>query len=250
LSEFIESVVLVNVGVEEGHSSKPIVIFIDEIDSILGLPFSVNDFFVFIRSCYNQRGINPEYHRLTFAFFGVATPSDLITDHQITPFNIGQAIQLEGFKEHEAQPLLQGLTEKVSNPQTVLKEVFIWTNGQPFLTQKLCQLIRNTSASIPPNGEALWVENLVRENILDHWESQDEPEHLRTIRVRLLHSQRSSELLALYRKVLSSSAVTSSDSLPEKELLLSGLVIKHQGILRIHNRIYESIFTQDWLESR
>jgi PAS domain S-box-containing protein len=250
LSEFIESVVLVNVGVEEGHPSKPIVIFIDEIDSVLGLPFSVNDFFIFIRSCYNQRGINPDYHRLTFAFFGVATPSDLITDHQITPFNIGQAIQLEGFKEHEAQPLLQGLTEKVSNPQTVLKEVFIWTNGQPFLTQKLCQLIRNTSASIPPNGEALWVENLVRENILDHWESQDEPEHLRTIRDRLLHSQRSSELLALYRQVLSSSAVTSSDSLPEKELLLSGLVIKHQGILRIHNRIYESIFTQDWLESR
>jgi bacteriocin biosynthesis cyclodehydratase domain-containing protein len=100
LSEFIEEVLLVEVGVEDGTPSKQLVIFIDEIDSVLGLNFPVNDFFALIRSCYNQRSLNPEYRRLTFAFFGVATPSDLITDIQITPFNIGQSIQLEGFKEH------------------------------------------------------------------------------------------------------------------------------------------------------
>jgi len=46
------------------------------------------------------------------------------------PFNIGQAIQLEGFKEHEAQPLLQ-VDREVSNPQVVLKEYFS-LDGQPF----------------------------------------------------------------------------------------------------------------------
>lgn len=80
--------------------------------------------------------IVPEYRRLTFVFLGVATPNDLITDYQRTPFNIGQAIQLEGFKEHEAQPLLLGLTEKVDNPQTILKEVLAWTNGQPLFNPK------------------------------------------------------------------------------------------------------------------
>ncbi|NJL39579.1 MAG: AAA family ATPase, partial [Leptolyngbyaceae cyanobacterium SM1_4_3] len=124
LSEFIEEVLLGEVGVEEGTSSKQLVIFVDEIDSILSLNFPVNDFFALIRSFYNQRSLNPEYQRLTFALFGVTTPSDLITDLQITPFNIGQSIYLEGFKEHEAQPLLQGLVEKVNNPQTMLKEVF------------------------------------------------------------------------------------------------------------------------------
>jgi PAS domain S-box-containing protein len=250
LGEFIEEVLLLEVGIEDGSPPKPIVIFIDEIDSVLGLNFSVNDFFALVRSCYNQRSFNPVYRRLTFAFFGVVTPSDLITDHQTTPFNIGQSIQLEGFQEHEAQPLLRGLAEKVSNPQTVLKEVFAWTNGQPFLTQKLCQLIRSASSPIPSNGETLWIANLVQKNVIDHWESQDEPEHLRTIRDRLLNSHRSSLLLKLYERVLSEKEVISEDSPPEKELLLSGLVIKQKGRLQVHNRTYESIFNRDWLAQR
>jgi hypothetical protein len=55
-------------------------IFIDEIDSILSLDFSVDDFFAVIRFCYNQRTVNPDYNQITFAIFGVATASDLIQD--------------------------------------------------------------------------------------------------------------------------------------------------------------------------
>ncbi|NJM28418.1 MAG: hypothetical protein HC856_09830, partial [Pseudanabaena sp. RU_4_16] len=212
------------------------------------LNFPANDFFTLIRSCYNQRSLNPEYRRLTFALFGVTTPSDLITDSQIAPFNIGQSIQLEGFKEHEAQPLLQGLVEKVSNPQTLLKEMLAWTSGQPFLTQKLCQLIRNAASPIPTNGEAEWIGNLVQAKIVDNWESQDEPEHLRTIRDRLLRSERSVRLLELYRQVFDQEEVVVTDSPEVRELLLSGLVVKQQGALRVNNRIYASIFDRSWVE--
>jgi predicted ATPase/GAF domain-containing protein/tRNA A-37 threonylcarbamoyl transferase component Bud32 len=242
LSQFIEEVLLVEVGQQDPARPQKIVILIDEIDSVLGLNFPVNDFFALIRSCYNQRSLNQEYQRLTFAFFGVATPSDLMTDIQTTPFNIGQAIQLEGFKEHEAQPLLQGLSEKVSNPQTVLKEVLAWTSGQPFLTQKLCKLIRSTSSSIPSNTEAAWIENLVQTKIIANWESQDEPEHLRTIRDRLLKSKQSTQLLELYRQILQQTEVVAVNNSVERELLLSGLVVKQQGILKVQNRIYQSIF--------
>ncbi|MDJ0718605.1 MAG: AAA family ATPase, partial [Prochloraceae cyanobacterium] len=123
LSQFIEEVLLVEVGAEDEVEPKNITIFIDEVDSVLGLNFPVNDFFALIRSCYNQRTINPEYQRLTFVLLGAATPINLMTDQRRTPFNIGRRIELEGFKEHEAQPLLQGLRQKISNPQTVLKEV-------------------------------------------------------------------------------------------------------------------------------
>ncbi|MEM8719587.1 MAG: AAA family ATPase [Cyanobacteria bacterium P01_G01_bin.39] len=240
-SQFIEEILLVEV-VKQDATLQNIVIFIDEIDSLLGLDFPVNDFFALIRSCYNQRSINPEYRRLSFAFFGVATPNDLITDYQRTPFNIGQAIQLEGFKEHEAQPLLLGLTDKVDNPQTVLKEVLAWTNGQPFLTQKLCQLIRNDSSGVPTNEESEWIANLVQTKIIENWESQDEPEHLRTIRDRLHNSKQSAQLLELYRQVLDRGEILSNNSLEEKELLLSGIIVKQQGTLRVQNRIYKSIF--------
>ena len=247
LSELIEEVLLTEAGLQDGISSKPLVIFIDEIDSVLGLKFSVHDFFALIRSCYNQRSLNPAYQRLTFALFGVTTPSDLMTDIQITPFNIGQAIHLEGFKEHEAQPLLQGLAEKVSNPQTLLKEVFNWTNGQPFLTQKICKLIRDTSAPIPFNDEAAWLQNLIQTQVINNWEYQDEPEHLRTIRDRLLKSKQSAQLLELYRQVLEQEEISVIDNSVERELILSGLVIKKQGLLKINNRIYQLIFNKSWL---
>lgn len=242
LSRFIEDIILGQV------KSEKVFIFVDEIDTVLGLNFPLNDFFALIRSCYNQRSINPEYERLTFALFGVATPSNLITDPQRTPFNIGQAIQINGFQIHEAQPLLYGLTQKVSNPQVVLKEVLAWTNGQPFLTQKLCKLIRRASSPIPTNHEAQWVEDLVRTCVIDNWESQDEPEHLRTIRDRILNSeQQPVRLLELYQQILHQGEVVSVDSLEERELLLSGLVVKQQGSLKVHNRIYKLIFNWNWI---
>ena len=244
LSEFIETVLLVEVGTY----TTQIIIFLDEIDSVLGLKFPVNEFFALIRSCYNQRSLNPAYQRLTFALFGVANPTELITNIQITPFNIGRSIQLEGFKEHEAQPLLQGLAQKVSNPQTLLKAILAWTSGQPFLTQKLCRLIGNTSDYVPPNAEAQWIDRFVQTNIVANWEAQDEPEHLRTIQNRLLRSKQSLRLLALYRQVLEREEVVVVDSPDERELILSGLVVKFQGSLRVQNRIYTSIFDVRWLD--
>jgi PAS domain S-box-containing protein len=247
LSEFIESVILVEVGKADGTPAPQLAIFIDEIDSILGLNFSVNDFFALIRSCYNQRTLNPEYRRLTFALFGVATPTDLINNILTTPFNIGRAIQLEGFKEHEAQPLLQGLAAKIDNPQTLLDEVLAWTSGQPFLTQKVCQSIHFALSLIPNGEEAAWIENLVTQNIITNWETQDEPEHLRTIRDRLLGSERSHQLLALYTQILNCGEVTVTNSPAERELLLSGLVVARNGSLEVNNRIYAAIFDRDWV---
>ncbi|WP_016951289.1 AAA family ATPase [Anabaena sp. PCC 7108] len=248
LSRFFEEVLLNEVKLSDNTPAPKIVIFLDEIDSILGLDFSVNDFFALVRSCYNQRGINLEYKRLCFVLLGVATPSDLITDYRRTPFNIGQAIQLHGFQLHEAQPLLQGFSDKVSNPQAVLKEVLFWTNGQPFLTQKICQMIRSSSDAIPDKNEQAWIENLIGTNIIKDWEAQDEPEHLRTIKDRILKGeQQATSLLKLYRQVLEHGKVKAVDSPEEPELILSGLLVKEQSYLKVHNRIYEAIFNSSWI---
>ncbi|MGB6298107.1 MAG: AAA-like domain-containing protein [Rivularia sp. (in: cyanobacteria)] len=121
-----------------------IVIFLDEIDSILRLDFPADDFFALIRSCYQRRSFKADYKRLNFALFGVATPSDLIKDEERTPFNIGRAIQLYGFKLDEVAPLSKGFEGKVENPQALMQEVLAWTGGQPLLTQKVCNLLKLT----------------------------------------------------------------------------------------------------------
>ncbi|HBB32173.1 MAG TPA: hypothetical protein DDZ80_28510 [Cyanobacteria bacterium UBA8803] len=254
LSRFIEDVLLVQVPGEK------IFIFVDEIDSILSLNFSVDDFFALIRFCYNQRAHNPEYNRLTFALFGVATPSDLIRDKTRTPFNIGTAIDLPGFQLEEAQPLTKGLEGRVSNPQGIFREILAWTSGQPFLTQKLCQLVvmassttTNGMLNIPPGTEAFWVENLVRDRIIKSWEGSDEPEHLRTIRDRILRNeQRAGRLLGIYQQILQSAlgGVPTDDSREQIELLLSGLVVKQQGFLRVKNPIYQEVFNLEWVEKQ
>jgi AAA-like domain len=242
-SEFIERVLLNSI-------SQTIVIFVDEIDSVLSLEFNIDDFFAVIRKFYNSRATQPEYQRLSFALFGVATPSDLIQDRRRTPFNIGRAIELTGFKLQEAQPLAGGLATKSKNPMLVMEAVLGWTGGQPFLTQKLCKLILNHDSPIPEDRVAVWVEELVQTQVISNWESQDEPEHLKTIRDRILRSggQRTGRLLAIYQQILQNQEVSAADTPEQIYLRLSGLVVERQGKLKVYNGIYQSIFSFNWVE--
>ncbi|MEG4035808.1 AAA-like domain-containing protein [Microcoleus sp. S36b_A4] len=251
LSQFIEEILLVQ------FPNERIFIFVDEIDSILSLDFPVDDFFALIRYCYNQRAINPEYNRITFAIFGVATPSDLIADKNRTPFNIGQAIDLSGFSLEEAQPLAKGLENVIANPQAVLKKILDWTGGQPFLTQKICELVvkmarkSHTGDLKIPGTEGFFVESLVRENIINKWESQDEPEHLKTIRDRIIRNEQlTARSLGIYQNLLQCGGLEADDSREQIELLLSGLVVKQQGLLKVRNQIYQEVFNLQWVEKQ
>ena len=241
LGTFLEDVVLAD-------SDRAIAIFIDEIDSVLSLDFLIDDFFALIRTCYNKRADHPDYQRLTFVLLGVATPSDLIQDKSRTPFNIGKAIPLNGFQLDEAQPLLEGLRSTASNPQAMLQAVLAWTGGQPFLTQKLCKLIHAAPDVIPAGQEARWLEQLVQTHLIHNWESQDEPPHLKTIRDRLLRNpQRTNRILGCYQKILQRQTLSADDSAERMELKLSGIVTEQHGSLSLCNRIYASVFNQDWV---
>ena len=234
---------------------QKIVIFIDEIDSMLSLQFNRDDFFATIRECYNRRADQPIYRRLSFTLLGVCTPSDLIQDRLRTPFNIGRAIDLSGFQLQEAQPLAQGLAA-VGDAPTLIQAVLGWTEGQPFLTQKLCKLLvqeGQRSDAVPPDVTANltdWVDAVVQKRVIENWEAQDEPEHLRHIRDRLLLSgqQRTGRLLGLCQQIVQQGEVAAEDSPEQMELRLTGLVVKRESKLRIYNRIYATVFDLVWLE--
>jgi WD40 repeat protein len=245
LSLFIEEVLLVEVA------SEKLFIFVDEIDNVISLNFNLDDFFALIRSCWNKQAINPQYKRLAFALFGVATPSDLIQDKTKTPFNIGSAIELRGFEEQEAQPLAKGLEAKADNPQIVLREILQWTGGQPFLTQKLCQLVVTSDFPIPAGSEAERIETLVKSRVIGNWESQDDQNHFGTIRDRILsNEQRASRLLGLYQQILQQGEIVADDSSEQMYLRLSGLVVKQNGNLKVYNLIYQNVFEQNWVNER
>ena len=227
-----------------------IVIFIDEIDSILSLNFPVDDFFALIRAFLNLRVDNPEYNRINFVLLGVATPSELIQDKKRTPFNIGKGIELTGFEFSEALPLIDGFSHQTKNPETVLKAILDWTGGQPFLTQKICNFISKSENIISTGEEASFVENLVKNKVIENWESQDEPEHFRTIRDRILKTDenKAAYLLDLYQQVWHSQGIDTDNSIEQSDLQLAGIVVKKDGKLKVYNQIYHTIFDGLWIE--
>ena len=100
----------------------------------------------------------------------------------------------------------------------------------------------------------------MRSQIIENWETQDNPEHLRTIRDRLLQQPQAGRLLGRYQKILQESQQGSSakprsslrtDSTSEEiELLLSGLVDRSQGSLQVKNLIYAAVFDPSWVEKQ
>lgn len=256
LGTFMDTVVLHQI-------SQPLVIFFDEIDSVLGLDFPTDDFFALIRHWYDKRATDDRYQRLAIALLGVASPQALIQNSpQATPFNIGHSIQLRGFQLHEVGALMAGFRPDCRDPEGLLREILAWTGGQPFLTQKVCRLVRQTldklEDPIPLGGRSpdqlkALVSTVIQEQIIHRWQEQDEPEHLRTIRDRLLYSPHSSrELLLLYQQILHS-APSHNRPLPMHDrqrirLQLSGLVVHQSGQFVVKNRIYQTIFDQQWIE--
>ncbi|GBO55044.1 high-affnity carbon uptake protein Hat/HatR [Pseudanabaena sp. lw0831] len=239
--EFIDRILL-------PQTTQNIVVFVEEVDNLLSLKFDTDGFFVLIRSLYERRAEKPEYNRLTFAFLGVATPYDLIRSIQRSSFNIGYPVEMSGFQLQEAEPLMQGLVGKVNDPQAVLQLTLEWTGGQPFLTQKLLNLImRAENLSLPPRE---LVDRVVFTNIVDNWELQDVPPHLKTIRDRILQSDERGRgrLLGLYQQVLDGDdGILADDSNEQMQLRLTGLVVNRGGRLKVYNPIYAEVFNQQWV---
>ncbi|PZO19628.1 MAG: hypothetical protein DCF25_08065 [Leptolyngbya foveolarum] len=257
---------------------QDIYIFVDEIDSALALNFSTEDFFTLVRFCYNARAEQPMYQRLTWVLLGVVTPSDLIREQNKTPFNVGRAIELRGLRSEDAEAISAGLKGYGYDSRALVNAILSWTGGQPFLTQKLCQMtiqvlkgdlnlhpINELRADLPEDPADL-IEVIVRDLIVDHWESQDNPEHLRTIRDRLLRKELlAPRLLGIYQSILQASKpvedeasrvapadinqlLAYDDTSEHIDLLLSGMIRNSNGRLQVKNRIYRTIFNLAWVQ--
>ncbi|HQR35229.1 MAG TPA: AAA-like domain-containing protein [Blastocatellia bacterium] len=223
-----------------------LVIFVDEIDVVLSLPFSTDEFFAGIRECYNLRSEEPELERLTFCLLGVATPADLIRNTRMTPFNIGRRIELRDFAESEAAPLSQGLSQNGREGQSLLKRILYWSGGHPFLTQRLCR----AAAEDPLIKEPSAIDKLCDELFFTR-RARERDDNLLFVRERILRSEADvAGLLYAYRKVRRGWRMPDDESNPLVSILrLSGIVRAESGKLKIRNRIYGRVFDLDWVTS-
>lgn len=227
------------------HTGR-LVIFVDEIDAVRSLPFSTDEFFAGIRECYNQRSEDSDMERMTFCMSGVATPSDLIRDTRTTPFNIGRRIELHDFTEKEAGPLVKGLRCEQKQGAAILKRIFHWTGGHPYLTQRLCLAV-SEEKTIPGDDR---IDSLC-EFLFCSKRAQERDDNLLFVRERMLRSEADlSGLLDLYAKVRRHKAVQDDQTNVLVSILrLSGITRTEGGRLKIRNRIYERVFDVAWVKA-
>lgn len=240
----------------------PLVLFVDEIDVVRSLPFSTDEFFAAIRECYTRRSEDALFNRLAFCLLGVATPSDLIKDVRMTPFNVARRIELRDFTEAEAQPLANALGRPGFMARRLLRRILHWTGGHPYLTQRLCQAVALDRSVWWDRG----VDRICRSIFLSH-RARERDDNLLFVRERLLRSDADRvKLLRLYRKVHFTThisgvfrlglglekiaPVADEETNPLVSVLrLSGVTREEHGLLKVRNRIYYLAFNRDWIRA-
>ncbi|MEM9091344.1 MAG: hypothetical protein AAGC93_21720 [Cyanobacteria bacterium P01_F01_bin.53] len=270
--------------------ASPLVIFLDEIDHLLDIPDVAAVLFQWIEQHYRNRDkvedikLEKDNRRsvVTFSVFGSFISSDLIKywpkkrkSSQLDE-GLGRCeFTLHNFRLTEAQQLCQGFENLVDSPAEVLEAIFQWTNGQPFLTQKLCQItadrlaeLNKAQAELPnqfqiesglksqpkplalsPKALSRWMTQTVYAEVLHHWRRKDDPSHLRAIGDRITHSPNNAALIALYQRIAVGSPVALNGSQLQGELLMSGLVIIANQHLQFNNEIYRHVFDPILAES-
>jgi hypothetical protein len=218
-----------------------LVIFVDESDTVRSLPFSTDEFFAAVRECYNRRAEEPAFQDVTFCLLGVATPSDLIRDTRLTPFNIGRRIDLNDFTPAEAGPLADGLS---ANSKPLLKRVFHWTGGHPYLTQKLCLTLLQQSACSDSDVDRICAETFLTPG------ARERDDNLIFVRERMLNVDGDrATLLHLYANILRGRPVRNDEADPLVSLLkLAGVARPQDSLLKSRNRIYAHVFDREWCQ--
>ncbi len=237
---FLEEVVLKELD-------SRLVIFIDEVDTAMGLDFA-DDFFVALRAMHNSRADIPVLSRLSFVLIGVATPGDLIKDRQRTPFNIGKRLDLNDFTESEAMPFADGLGLDIETSREVLGWILEWTNGHPYLTQKLC---REVSLADPPVRGKSDVDRIVHATFFDAGSGTDS--NLQFVSDMLLNPDPERydklEILSAYRDILRQrKPPVDGEQQPEVTYLKLAGVVKRSGKeLVVRNQLYREMFDHAWI---
>ncbi len=235
--QFLRDVVLKEI-------SQPIVIFIDEIDMTLGLSFT-DDFFAAIRAFYNDRVRYQAYHRLTFVLLGVATPDELIQDNNRTPFNIGRPISLRDFTQAECDPFrLEIEAQFPSHESSYFEQIYSWTSGHPYLTQKLCEAVLKQ----PHHQDAPdLVETVVQQLFLTTEDRSDD--NIQVVQSRVKNDQFARKMLLTYQEILEGKTVLEDErSVAQNRLKLYGLVVAKDGKLEVRNKLYRHVFDASWAE--
>lgn len=237
LFEFYSEVVL-------QHVDGNIVVFVDEIQCIEELPFA-GQLLASIRTAHNARTTDPDFSRLTFVLLGECDPVNLMSEAELSPFNVTQQVLLNDFARSDLDLFENELSRSSSDAKAALDRIFYWTSGQAYLTQKLARAVARE-----PAGEDIddLVDRLAVTQLAGRAALHSEP-HMSHIHRAIVNDQKRREaLLNLYGKIRKGIKVPADlgSALQRRLIALGLLVIDEEFNLKVRNRLYGLVFTARW----
>ncbi len=213
-----------------------VIIILDEIDSLVGQPYS-DRILSQVRSMYFARANFPVYERLTYVLSGVAEPTDLIKDKNISPFNIGEKIYLNDFNRTEAMSLLS--KAGIDLPFDVSDAVFSWTSGNPRMTWDIYAALEDELAASNV-VDVSTVDAIVQKLYLTRYDRAP-LDHIRAL------AENDADVRAALVALLYGKGETLDDRSRSKLYLAGITTASANEAPKIKNRVIESALSETWL---
>ena len=221
-----------------------VVIFVDEIDGTLPIPFA-GYFFDLIYYLHINRPAPLPINHLSFVLLGVATPAELVHHSLLEPFKSGSPVELTYFTHEECLPLAQGLNFSCDHDFQILEWTLKWTGGHPYLTQRLLYTISQQQNLFWSETE---IDQLVKTTFFD--DNGEWDQNLKYVRDFLtIRKPGDLQLLEVYRDIIQQPNFghDSKDSEIVNQLKLSGIIRQRQQNLFVSNLIYQNVFSVSWI---
>ena len=226
------------------HVAESIVVFVDEIQCIEELSYA-DEFLTSIRAAHNARTTDPDFSRLCFVLLGECDPVSLMREADLSPFNVTQQISLNDFSREDLDLFSTELNLNHDAAAVALDRIFYWTNGQPYLSQKLARAVARES-----DGEEVEerINRIATTQLGGRAALHNEP-HMSHIHREIVNDTRRFEaLLNLYGKIRKGIKVPADlgSELQRRLMAVGLLMVDDQSNMSIRNRLYETVFTARW----
>ncbi len=226
------------------HLPNRLVIFIDGINAPVNQTFFEN-LLSTLQQIYDDRAHNRILQKLSFVLLGVTTPSNLVRPKTPCPLTAVEAIVLPDFTPAQARQFRQGFPQASAAKQAaVVDRILYWTNGHPYLTQKLAQTI---AAMWDNHWNDERIDAQVKRIFLSPTVNQDA--NLKQVNEMLALFSGRRRLLAAYRHIQQDASAVTPAPIADK-LRLLGLARQENGALAPRNAIYRQAFDAAWAEKQ
>ncbi|MFQ5650257.1 MAG: AAA-like domain-containing protein [bacterium] len=142
---------------------QPLVLGMDEVESIFDTDFRT-DFFGMLRSWHNSRQEGSSWRKLDLVLVTSTEPYQLIENLNLSPFNVGEVIELTDFALQDVAELNRRHRSPLSAKQE--KQLLHLVGGQPFLVRRTlycvasgrmtyAELVRHAAEESGPFGDHL-----------------------------------------------------------------------------------------------